>query len=261
MLRMTAKPLAKTIYLRASDVAAMMSLNPWKSKEELVDEYWKTYSPSTFSKETNEQKLQKILKEASEESRMAFRQATSILRPKDANQLQTVLQATSTAIAADPKLSLAAKELVLKEAKSLASKGLGTRNEERTAVKTAHKTKTENYRDENMYSTTLCQIDHVDYVLRGIIDRFEVCEETGARTILEIKNRTRKIYKMIPVYEYIQVQTYCQLLDLEHAKLVQQYQDEIKVHPITRNHSLWNEEIEPAIQEFIETVHSTIFPY
>jgi hypothetical protein len=251
----------KTIYLRASDVAVMMKLNPWKSQAELLDEYHLFYSPSTFTKETRQQKLEKILLEASHETRMAFKQAASVLQPRDANQLQTVLQATSATLAADPKLNLAAKEVVLKEAKSAASKGIGIRNEDLTAQKTAQETKTSNYRDGTMYSLTLCQIDHVDYVLRGMIDRFEVCEESGVRTIVEIKNRTKRIYKMISVYEYIQVQTYCHLLDLEDAKLVQQFQDQISVHPIKRNGELWEKEIEPAIQDFIESVHSAIFPY
>jgi hypothetical protein len=51
-------------------------------------------------------------------------------------------------------------------------------------------------------------------------------------------------------YENIQIQVYLQMLGLDQARLVEQYNQEIQSHEVSRDDHLWNDVILPGLQEF-----------
>ena len=112
--------------------------------------------------------------------------------------------------------------------------------------------------DSKFYNFPLCVIDGKRFQVSGTVDRIE---RIGDEIILiEIKNRMRKLFTSVPEYEYIQVQTYLQIIpmDIQRAKLIQQYQDETSTTIIERDDLVWRQEILPGLLDFCTKFHSKI---
>jgi len=60
-------------------------------------------------------------------------------------------------------------------------------------------------------------------------------------TLVEIKNRTKRFFNMVPEYENVQVQTYLRMLNLDKAHLVERYDNTIKVHDVHVDNTFMDE--------------------
>ena len=125
----------------------------------------------------------------------------------------------------------------------------GTRSEDKTADKVSATEKVTLTRDDRFYNLDICTIEGVKFVVCGKIDRIEERED-GSRTLVEIKNRTNRLFRRVVEYEYIQVQVYLQMLGLVHARLVEQYNNQVMSHNVDRDEEMWANEIMPALQKF-----------
>lgn len=76
------------------------------------------------------------------------------------------------------------------------------------------------------------------------------------RTLLiEIKNRVNRLFHRVPFYEQVQVQTYMHLLDVDRGVLVECLntgQLEVNVMPVRRDRRLWDQDIMPKLQAFVD---------
>lgn len=82
------------------------------------------------------------------------------------------------------------------------------------------------------------------FLLCGRLDG--VVEGTGE--VVELKNRMTRMYPAVAAYEAIQVQTYLHIVDRPDALHVQHRAGEILVTPIRRDRTLWDAEIQPALE-------------
>jgi RecB family exonuclease len=73
-------------------------------------------------------------------------------------------------------------------------------------------------KDNSFYTHDVCEIDGKKFVVVGKIDRIEERPD-GSRVLVEIKNRTNRLFGRVVDYEMIQVQVYLQMLGLVHARL------------------------------------------
>jgi hypothetical protein len=86
-------------------------------------------------------------------------------------------------------------------------------------------------------------------VITGKIDRIEERDD-GSRILVEIKNRTNRLFRRVVEYEMIQVQVYLQMLGLLRARLVEQYNNQVLSHDVVRDEELWVNVIVPGLEEF-----------
>jgi len=63
-----------------------------------------------------------------------------------------------------------------------------------------------------------------------IVGRFDGFNDEG--TLIEIKNRMRRLFKTVPEYENTQVHVYMKMAGVTHAQMVERYQDQIMVHEV-----------------------------
>lgn len=73
--------------------------------------------------------------------------------------------------------------------------------------------------------------------------------------LVEIKNRMHKLFKRVVDYERVQVLCYMHIFERRCAKLVERMGDEVAVHDIPFDHVGW-EEIASALQDFAREVIS-----
>ena len=72
-----------------------------------------------------------------------------------------------------------------------------------------------------------------------IVGRFDGFNEEG--TLIEIKNRMKRLFGKVPEYENVQVQVYMKMAGVNHAQLVERYTDKIMIHEVGVDDGLMEE--------------------
>ena len=237
------------VILKASEVASMIGRNNFKKPEEVLDNLWHKYSPKTFKGKTKDQ----LAREAIESSPVA----TSIL--EDAQRFKSlnssaVEQKTRAAMNQLQQTGLEPKKL--EAAQDYIRKTLFTNHGIRHEDRTADKDPTLRT-DDTFYTYEVCTIEGTRYDIVGRIDRI-VSNEDGTLTIVEIKNRTRGLFRNVRDYEDIQCQTYMEMLNIDRCKLIEQHNEDMMTHLIRRDKAQWDASILPKLKNFCEHFHSMI---
>lgn len=241
------------VIIKASDVAACIGRHRYKPRDEVLNEIWKKNWPETFHGQTKRDLAEKALN-ASDEARAVLRRALEV-QTRSSTQVQEVFAAASAQVNSDTKLSDAQKATVIEHVRSQVYTTHGTRAEDRTSDKIEGDEKTRLVRDDTFWSWDICAIDGVKFVISGRIDRIEERPD-GSRVLVEIKNRTNRLFRRVPEYEFIQIQVYLQMLGLVHARLVEQYNNQVLSHDVDRDEETWANEIVPGLIEFCEELAS-----
>ena len=242
------------VTIKVSDVAAIVGLNKWKSRHEVFDELWKKHSPETFEGQTNDDKAKAALA-TSEVAQKACAEARAVETKSSADAVKA-FETARKKIEADPSLNSEQKEDVINHIRSKVYTAHGTRSEDKTAAKVEVSEKTRLVRDDAFYTAEICEMEGTKYVLCGRVDRIEE-KPDGTRILVEIKNRTRALFKKVVDYEMVQVQIYLHMLGLENARLVEQHNNATLSHDIQKDPEFWNE-IYPKIREFCEELHNVL---
>lgn len=243
------------IVIRASEVAAAIGLNQYKSRQEVRDELWKKYKPETFTGKTKLDRANEALG-ASFEARQVLAQALSI-KAKDSSEAVHVFENAKNIVHSDPKLNDEQKKEVIEHLRSKVYTTHGTRSEDKTSDKVTEDTGARLVKDNAFYSLSLCTLGDLNFVIRGKIDRIEE-KPDGSRVLVEIKNRTNRLFRRVVDYENVQIQVYLQMLGLVHARLVEQHNTQVLSHVVDRDEEFWANVILPKLGEFCSELHECL---
>lgn len=235
------------VVLKASEVAAILGKNPYKPRQEVFDELWKKYSPETFSGKTKRDRAEEALR-ASVAAQSVLTSALSV-KAENSEHVQKVFAEAKAVINSDSKLNETQKAEVIEHLRSKVYTTHGTRSENKTSDKVATEQNIRLVKDNSFYNYEVCTLGETKFVVTGKIDRIEERED-GSRILVEIKNRTNRLFRRVVEYEFIQVQVYLQMLGLVHARLVEQYNNQVLSHDVSRDEELWINEIVPGLETF-----------
>lgn len=276
----------KVLVISASDVAACIGSNKHQSSEKMLLEYSNKLREQTGKKKeiSNEDEILDLID--TKYSKLSDT-VDKIIMNKDFHKLDNleiskiveyakdeiykeIVTSNTSEVSETSKISetseasntsevsVCKKEVILEEFRSKIHKKYGTVSEEKTSKKIMTETSTTLVEDKKYYTELIWDNEDIIFVLRGRIDRIETTS-TGEKILIEIKNRMYKLFRYVPKYELIQVQIYLRMLDLENAKLVEQYRDEIYTHKIKRNNKMYDEVIMPQLIEFCKKIYDNIF--
>ena len=246
------KPIAnKRITIRASDVAACVGLNNYRSPVDVIDDIWSRASPSTFKGLTKDQRNSNAVS-ASPQMRELYESLMSITT-KSSDEVQNIIHVVNQMIDEADDLPGDQKIMVKDHMRKLVYTNHGTKAEDTTA----DLDETILHKDETFYKLKIAEIEGTEYVIVGRIDRFEKNAD-GSRTLVEIKNRTKNLFNKVRDYEMVQVQTYLQMMNLSKARLVEQYNNTRKSYHIDRNDDLWVGMVKPGLENFCKALHSSM---
>lgn len=237
------------ITLKASEVAAILGRNQYKPRKEVLDELWKKYSPDTFTGKTKKDRAFEALR-ASPDAREVL-DCVSKIKAKDSTEVQNIVANVRKHIDADANLSAEQKAEVISHITSTVYTSHGTRSEDKTSDKVETDTGAKLIRDNSFYNLDVAEIRGHKFVVCGKIDRIEERPD-GSRVLVEIKNRTNRLFRRVVDYEMIQVQVYLQMLGLVHARLVEQYNNQVLSHDIDRDEEFWANVAVPGLTAFCE---------
>ena len=237
------------ITLKASEVAAILGRNPYKPRKEVLDELWKKYSPDTFTGKTKRDRAEEALG-ASDEARKVLAGALAV-KAKDSAEAVRTFEEAKAAVNSDSKLSAEQKAEVIEHVRSKVYTTHGTRSEDKTSDKVETDTGVKLVKDNSFYNLDVAEIRGHKFVVCGKIDRIEECPD-GSRVLVEIKNRTNRLFRRVVDYEMVQVQVYLQMLGLVRARLVEQYNNQVLSHDIDRDEEFWDNVATPGLTAFCE---------
>ena len=244
---------AKKIIIKASEVAACIGKHQYKKAQEVADEIWKKYCPETFTGITkNDQAKESIA--SSPEATEALKDAIASIAEKS-DDTTKIVRTAEAKINSNDSLTPTQKREVNDYIRSKVFTNFGTKSEDKTSDKVEAAEGTTLVRDENFYSIEITTICGTRYVIVGKIDRVEV-QPDGTKVLVEIKNRARGLFNAMRPYEMIQVQTYLQMVGMNTARLIEQYNNETASHHIVKDQQLWDTVVMPKLIEFCNDIHA-----
>jgi DNA polymerase III epsilon subunit-like protein len=238
----------KRVIIKASEVAACIGVNTYRPIFDVLSDIWKKNNPKNFKGLTRDEKNQAAVN-ASADTKILFDHAMAEV-PENSDQVQSLVHKTMEAVEKDETLSPQQKKMVGEHMRKMLYTTHGTRSEDATANLDESKL----HEDNKFYSHTITSIEGTTYEIVGRIDRYQI-EEDGSKTLVEIKNRTRCLFKNVRDYEMIQVQVYLQMMGLSKARLIEQFNNERLSYPIDLNQYQWDNQILPNLTEFCKTLH------
>lgn len=238
------------VIIGASSVSSAIGIG-FKKQPELVEELWKKYSPSTFEGSTKDEEALRIIN--SKQTTRTILDDASNFKSTSSTDVSQKIRALYQKIehsGLNPVEMVATKDYITKTLRT----NHGTRNEDKTADSdTANLVK-----DDTFYEYDICTIEGTLYQIVGRVDRIQINED-GSRTLVEIKNRTKRLFNTVRDYENVQCQTYLQMLkDVKYCRLIEQYDSEKKAYLIEKNDEAWKGNIFPKLQNFCEHFHSML---
>ena len=238
------------IIIGASSVATAIGLG-FKKQPELVEELWKKYNPKTFQGQTKDEIALEVF-DSSDSVKKILEDAQNF-KSDNSDQVAQKMRAIYHQI---EHSGLLPKDMVV--AKDHLRKTLYTNHGIRNEYKTANSDDANLIEDDTFYTYDICEIEGTLYQIVGRVDRIQL-NDNGTRTLVEIKNRTKGLFKRVRDYEDIQCQTYLQMLgDVEYCRLVEQFNDERRAYLIEKDDKKWKEEIIPKLENFCEHFHSML---
>ena len=243
------------IVLKASEVAAILGRNPYKPRQEVFDELWKKYSPETFKGQTKRDKAIEILKTS--EVATEVLNSVSKIRAKDSSEVQSIVENVRKTINSDSKLTAEQKDEIISHITSNVYTAHGTRSEDKTSDKVATEQNVRLVKDNSFYNYEVCTLGDTKFVVTGKIDRIEERDD-GSRILVEIKNRTNRLFRRVVEYEFIQIQVYLQMLGLVHARLVEQYNNQVLSHDVDRDEEMWSNVVVPGLRQFCQELYQCL---
>ena len=238
----------KRVIIKASEVAACMGLNNYRKPAEVLDDLWKKVSPDTFKGQTRDEANLEAL--AQSEEAQATLEAALAETPESSDEVQTILKRVQELVSLDTKLSTLQKTQVNDHMRKMIYTTHGINSED----KTADLDEVELLTDDTFYRWTITVIEGTEYQVVGRIDRYQK-KEDGSRVLVEIKNRTKALFNKVRDYEFVQVQTYLQMMNIQEARLIEQFNNERKSYDIKWDQDYWESEVVPKMENFCKTFH------
>lgn len=250
-------PAARTICVYASQVAACVGANKYQSPSAALESMWQRCDPAGF---------------AAALRRHGARTDEEIVRELAASHEEVARACRDSAAATcDSTADVAARyEVARRELSSLAEDDRrvvddAVRRTLYTEYGTRHEARALEY--VRMALGISCVLDPRFHKRQGGVvgeaepwfvgGKIDAISEDGT-VLVEVKNRVRRLFRRVPAYENVQVQTYLHVLDLEHAVLVERLDSEAHAVPIRRDRQMWEQDVAPKLQRFVEHLHAVV---
>lgn len=250
------------VLIHASEVAACIGKNPYKSRADMVLVVLKRMDAAAFEQSglSLQEDLEKALVASARQANpmidetvdSAYKAGSS----KGASEVHDVLQEVESIITNTPSLTKSDRKTILRHCRSEAYKGFGTLREQ-DAMKGLEDVVGILTKD-NKY--TKRRVDGSNNVfVGGRVDGFATLPQkdgdtrTSEPVLIEIKTRMKRLFRKVVTYERIQVLTYMFIFKQVNAKMIEKIGIDVMVHDIVNNEEEWLE-ITSALQLFASDV-------
>ena len=219
-----------------SKVAAVIGKNPFENACDVFEADWKKENKDSYYGSIK--RLKPTESYANDQdliyTALKSEQVKAIVEEckTSTNITKTVAYVETTENNLDEKSSA----LVKKHIKSRFSTKHGTKSEGSALDLYAQQTEQNVQKHHIMLNKTI----NDNIMIRGKIDGIIKYDDNTCK-VVEIKNRTRRLFNEVKEYENIQVQLYLNMLNSKNADLVEHYKGTLNISQIEYNNTMYNE--------------------
>ena len=236
-----------TVYIKVSDVAACIGMNPYKQPGEVMDLLLEKYVPEKYYGISKSSKQKLVINRNSNISNLVESVKQTVTTCS--NETSALFETCNNIIHSEKDLSENEKSLVKEFFRKEIYTSYGIEHESAVADSFGETC----YEDNTFYKHKIATINGTNYVICGRIDRFTV-NEKGEKVLIEIKNRANRLFGCLKDYEKIQVQTYMFMTGMKEAKLVERLDGTDAVYPVEYDVSAIEKYFE-KLQSFVKSFH------
>ena len=250
------------IYLNASELAGITGHNQWKDSNEIGEQILirnklkkgelirndiqkklsSIHDEELLDALKKELKLPKTTTKNELEKHIKKTYITPLLKTKKEKDSHTQQKNMMTNTPLTQKIfSQAAHSDLIKKRGNVKEEQALNRSEAKNNVKITS-------RNSKMYTKVLYEDDNYTILLRGKVDGIE-----NDDTIVESKNRSKRLFMKIPEYEKVQLEAYMFLTGLTTARHIENYNETSNEIMYTHNNEFW-EMCKNTIIEFVLTL-------
>jgi hypothetical protein len=238
----------KSLLIYASELAACLNRNKYKSVNECTRLIWTRYDSESYNSALMrnelepEESVEKILESSGvkESIQLLIRENDQKNSLKLEDEIKKVFQDSN-----DSNVELDKK--LMNQVKSFIHTSKGTRDEEKSLDLVQEETGIAiEQRNSKFYKKKINEKVSVGGRVDGI-------QSDG--TLVEMKNRQYRFFNVVPIYEKIQVHVYMFLTDRQECKLIESFRGKTKTTMITFDQNLWDS-IKIEIEAFAESFHN-----
>ena len=219
-----------------SKVAAVIGKNPYENVCDVFEAYWKKENKESYYGSIK--RLKPIDSYANDQS-LIYNALQSEKVKAIVDECKTCTDITKTVDhveASENNLDEKSSSLIKKHIKSRFSTKHGTKSEQSALDLYAQQTE----QKVQKYHVMLNKKINENITIRGKIDGIIKYDDNTCK-VVEIKNRTRRLFNEVKEYENIQVQLYLNMLNSKNADLVEHYKGNLNISPIEYDDELYNE--------------------
>jgi hypothetical protein len=213
------------VLIHASDLAACIGLNPYRSRQDALSDYFSRHfaaqgAPVPMTKRKRVEETFEALQHVDPATHAACKAVLDTAVLATAKDVAAVAEhATEILKKSAADLSDSARLQLEEYVRSAVNTRFGTEKED--GVREAlpdHTTKTDKYIKRLAF-----RLDGVNVFVGGRCDGVAVDHNTGEQYVVEIKNRVRKLFNRVVDYERVQLLTYLFVHGIPRGRLVEQF--------------------------------------
>jgi hypothetical protein len=246
------EPEIHDIYISVSQIAILIRECPYGSLIDMIKQLWKKYDINDYKQKIKTFEKKKNIKietldQWDKLENLSYKlncpniknittslMSTSTKKELEEQQLQIINKIQNIQLKETNNLSQIElendKKVLIKLFTSFTNRGFGQKHEETVINKYQNITNTVVFDKQRVVIGRIKKATDThpfNWFIKGKIDG--LCKKSNSETILvEIKNRTKNLFKILKDYEKPQIQCYMKLLGLEKAHLVEHIKGDIK---------------------------------
>lgn len=215
-----------SIFVSVSEVSACIGRNPYKARSDALLAAYKKFDPSGYKR--SEQTFERDRVEALLAREPAFKESLLAAErdTKDRKDAAENQKRLSEALNALDLTDRERKELA-NHVRSTFNTAMGTQQESSVLADVRSYIGQDAVKDDRLHKKIMGTVEGIPWILGGRVDGL-----TPSGEVVEIKNRTRRLFGRVPDYERVQVLCYCHLLDAKKAYLIEKTDFDRAVHSI-----------------------------
>lgn len=242
-----------------SKVAAVIGKNPYENACDVFEAYWKKENKESYYGSIKRVKPAESYANDQDLIYTALKSEKVKAIVEECKSSSDISTTVTTVETSETQLDEKSSQLVKKHIKSRFSTKHGTKSEQSALDLYAQQTEQNVQKHHVMLNKNISE----EIMIRGKIDGI-IKYDNNTCKVVEIKNRTRRLFNEVKEYENIQVQLYMNILNSQNADLVEHYNGVLNISPILYNEKLY-EEIKVLLTRFDDNlsqiIHDRDFQY
>jgi len=223
-------------FYSVSKVAAVIGKNPYENTCDIFETMWKKENKDSYYGSVKRLKPTESYANDQDLIYTALRTEEVKNIVEDCKKSTDITNTVTTVENTETKLDEKSAQLVKKHIKSRFSTQYGTKSEQSALDLYAQQTE----QNVQKYHVMLNKKINDEITIRGKIDGIIKYNDNTCK-VVEIKNRTRRLFNEVKEYENIQVQLYLNMLNAKNADLVEHYKGNLNISPIEYDATLYDE--------------------